>query len=158
MRSRFYEKLANILLTVIAFAFLPCRSVADSAITSHVDGNAQYGQKPATLVYARKVTTLIRSTWAHSVDLCLAHHIELSFGKIVVHLSVDQDGKVINPHVTSGDIGSILSQISLDAVSNAPLPAMSADAIKKMNGKRLPFDATFEYLPERHSNRRSSSR
>ena len=142
-------------LAAIVLALLPCRSAATGdEPNSHIDESPRSAQTPATLGYVKQITILIKSTWAHSIDQCVARHVDVPYGKVVVHLSVDRDGKANNPRVVSGEAGGVLSQISLDAVSNAQLPAMSAEAIQELNGKRVPMDVTFELLRE-HNHRPS---
>ena len=142
----------------IILAFLPCRFAAGNEPTGYIDEGPQTAQKPATLAYVRQITTLIKSTWVHSVDQCAARHVDVPYGKVVVHLSVDRDGKANNPRVISGEAGNTLGQISLDAVSNAQLPAMPAETIRELNGKRVPIDVTFELLRPRNPGHDASSR
>ncbi len=93
--------------------------------------------------YTRKVADMIKFIWYRSMDA----RNDAMYGSTLVHCTIDRDGLVIDPKVTTSTADPIFAATALQAVVVARLPAMPEDVVKELAGKRLPMDITFERTP-----------
>ena len=83
--------------------------------------------------------------WYQLVD---QHMDVIAPGDVKLHFFIDREGRVEKLHVTSGKANSVLADVSVEAVSEAPLPPIPPEVAAVLEGGQLEVeDFGFEFLP-----------
>ncbi len=93
--------------------------------------------------YQNTVIETIRRRWYGYLD----KRTDLaSIGQVTIHFLVGMDGRARSTQVVANTANEALASISLQAILDARLPPMPAEAVPDTSGGQMPMDLTFEFV------------
>ncbi len=87
--------------------------------------------------YEKSVEDAIGMLWYQYIDERMD---VVGAGEIKLHFYIDRSGKVQGVHVTSGKQNSALADISIQAVTEAPIPPIPPEVAETLDGGQLEFE------------------
>lgn len=87
--------------------------------------------------YEKAVEDSIGMLWYQYTE---QHMDQIGFGEIKVHFYINRSGKVQNVRVTSGKQNSVLADISIQAITEAPIPPIPPEVAETLDGGQLEFE------------------
>lgn len=93
--------------------------------------------------YQGAVINAIRLRWNAYIE----NRADLaSLGSVKIHFLIGMDGKARGVQVLNNSANQALASITIQAIADAKIPPMPAEAVPDTGGGQLPMDITFEFL------------